>query len=246
MPAIAIPARQHRVDYDVAMEVASHEAIIRQTYRDSEGVNTWSVGLTSYTGHNVDRYIGKPQPLQHCLNIYVWALTRYAEQVKEAFGNTKLTKAQFAAAVSFHWNTGAIKKATWVKRFKAGDIAGAKEAFMWYLKPPSIKKRRQKEFDLFFKGKWSNDGKMAEYTRLTSKRTPVWSSRRTIDVSKQLRAAFAATEMPDPVDHEPQPDADVITPTLSPPDQDSTVPAAGGIGAILLALGAILNHLLGG
>jgi len=46
------------VDYDVAMEVASHEAIIRQAYKDSEGVWIWSVGLTSATGHVVERYIG--------------------------------------------------------------------------------------------------------------------------------------------------------------------------------------------
>ena len=51
------------VDYDVAMEVAGHEAIIRQAYKDSKGIWTWSVGLTSATGHVVERYIGKPQSL---------------------------------------------------------------------------------------------------------------------------------------------------------------------------------------
>jgi hypothetical protein len=32
----------------------------------------------SATGHNVERYIGQLQPLQHCLAVYAWALDRYA------------------------------------------------------------------------------------------------------------------------------------------------------------------------
>jgi lysozyme len=100
----ALPA----VDFDVAMEVASHEALIRQTYRDSVGKLTWCVGMTNATGHRVDRYIGKPASLQHCMNIYAWALTNYAAGVYRAFKGHQLTKAQFAAALSSHWNTGAI------------------------------------------------------------------------------------------------------------------------------------------
>ena len=127
-----------KVDYDVALEVASHEAIIRQAYKDSVGVWTWSVGLTRNTGHNVKRYIGKPQTLEHCLAVYAWALNNYAEEVRVAFRGTELTKSQFTAALSFHWNTGEILKATWVKKFKAGDISGARAAFMAYSKPKEI------------------------------------------------------------------------------------------------------------
>lgn len=179
------------VDYDVAMEVASHEAIIRQAYKDSKGIWTWSVGLTSATGHVVERYIGKPQSLEHCLRVYVWALDNYADEVRRAFAGTALTKAQFAAALSFHWNTGQIGKASWVKLFKAGKIAEARKAFMNYSKPKEIIPRRQKERDLFFDGKWSNAGTMTEYTKLTAKSTPQWSSAKRINVSKELRAALA-------------------------------------------------------
>ncbi|TKT79955.1 lysozyme, partial [Aquamicrobium sp. LC103] len=142
-----------RVDYDIAMEIASHEAIVRQAYKDSVGVWTWSVGLTSATGHIVDRYIGKSQSLEHCLRVYVWALDNYADAVRKAFAGIPLTKAQFAAALSFHWNTGAIERASWVKKFKAGDIIGARKAFMDWRKPASIIGRREKERDLFFEGK---------------------------------------------------------------------------------------------
>ncbi len=186
----------NRVDYNVALEVASHEAIIRQAYKDSVGVWTWSVGLTNATGHNVERYRDNPQPLQHCLYVYVWALRNYAKQVDEAFAGVKLTKAQYAAAVSFHWNTGAIKRASWVRHFKAGDINKARTAFMAWRKPPSIIGRRKKERDLFFDGKWSNNGKMTEYTRLKTNHTPHWGSAVSIDVTEELHQIFASEPKP--------------------------------------------------
>lgn len=178
------------VDHDVAMEIASHEAIIRQAYKDSVGVWTWSVGLTSASGHDVTRYIGKPQPLCHCLAVYAWALEKYANDVREVFAGHDLTKEQFAGALSFHWNTGAIRRASWVRKWKAGDIRGARKAFMDWRKPREIVPRRRKELDLFFNGKWHNIGSMTEYTRLTGRSTPVWSSGRRIQIAGQLRACF--------------------------------------------------------
>lgn len=185
-----------KVDYEVALEIASHEAIVRQAYKDSVNVWTWSVGLTSATGHLVERYIGKPQSLDHCLRVYVWALDNYADAVRKAFKGVNLTKAQFAAALSFHWNTGAIAKASWVTKFKAGDIAGARKAFMLYNKPREIVGRREKERDLFFDGVWSNDGTMIEYTRVKPSGSIDWSSAKRINVEKELKAALS-DEIPD-------------------------------------------------
>ena len=170
----------------VALEVASHEAVIRQAYRDSVNVWTWSVGLTNATGHNVERYIDNPQPLEHCLEVYVWALENYAEAVRAEFSGHALTEAQFAAALSFHWNTGSIRSASWCDHWKAGRIKEARDSFMAWKKPPEIIPRREKERDLFFDGKWSSDGTMTEYTRLTSRRTPVWSSARKVEVADIL------------------------------------------------------------
>lgn len=193
------------VDYDVAMEIASHEAVIRQAYKDSVGVWTWSVGLTSKCGHDVSRYIGKPQTLQHCLGVYAWALSRYADDVREAFKGHTLTKAQFAGALSFHWNTGAIKTASWVRLWKAGDIKSARVAFMAWNKPAEIVKRRAKECALFFDGKWSNTGTMTEYTKLTANSTPVWSSAKKINVENELKAALGPALPPDVEPIEPKP-----------------------------------------
>ncbi len=233
------------VDADVALEVASHEAIIRQTYKDSVNKLTWCVGMTNATGHNVERYIGNPAPLQHCMNIYAWALKNYAAGVYRAFAGHDLTKAQFAAALSFHWNTGAIERASWVKLWKQGKIAEARKAIMNWVTPPEIRGRREKERDLFFDGKWSNNGTMTEYTRVRSNMSPDWSSAKRIDVSAELRKAFAKTP-PVTIDQPPQPDAPVEVPTLSPAaPEKSPKGIAGLVGLIMLAIAGVISKLSG-
>lgn len=221
------------VTYRVALEIAFHEALLRQTYKDSVGVLTWCVGMTDATGHSVKRYIGKPAPLQHCMNIYVWALRNYAKQVDKTFAGHKLSEAQYAAALSFHWNTGAIKRAAWVKHWKAGNIKKARKAFMDWRKPPEIIKRREKERDLFFDGKWSSDGTMTEYTRVRKNMSPDWSSAKRIDVSKELKAAFKV-DAPVKLDQAPNPDAEPTAPTLTP---SGIKPGAIVLVALLVAAG---------
>lgn len=190
----------NHVDADVALELASHEGLVRQTYLDSKGIRTWSIGVTNGSGHNVDRYVGKPQPLDLCLKIFVWLLeTKYLPNVLKAFKGRDLTKAQLAAALSFEYNTGSIVDATWVKLWLAGDIKGARSAFMRWNKPAEIIPRRQKERDLFFDGKWSNDGRITEYTRVTSKMTPDWSSGKRIDARAAIQEALRAGSAPLPV-----------------------------------------------
>lgn len=184
----------------IALEVAHHEAVVREAYKDSVGVWTWSVGLTNNSGHNVERYIGKPQTLEHCMDVYIWALQRYAKQVDDAFSGHKLTEEQFAAALSFHWNTGAIGRASWVRRWKAGDTFGARKAIMNWTKPKEIKPRRRAERDLFFSGKWSGDGRMTEY-KVTSRKTPDWGSARKVEVRSIIERLLDA---PPRVDHVPR------------------------------------------
>lgn len=184
------------IDADVAIEIACHEAVVRQTYKDSVNVLTWSVGITNATGHRVNRYIGKPASMEHCLRIFAWALERYADDVRDAFAGVNLTKEQFAAALSFHYNTGAIARASWVKAFKAGNIAKARKAFMSWSKPKEIIGRRTKERDLFFGGKWSNDGTITEYTRVTSSMSPDWGSAKRVNVRADMERALKGEQKP--------------------------------------------------
>lgn len=187
----------------VALEIASHEALVRQAYKDSVGVWTWSVGLTAATGHDVTRYIGKPASLEQCLSVYVWALNNYAEAVRAEFAGHDLTEAQFAGALSFHWNTGAIRSASWPDLWKAGKAAEARASFMSWRKPPEILPRRTADAALFFDGTWSSNGKMPEYTRLTSRHRPVWSSCVMVDVADTLERLLGVPEVSEPAQPTP-------------------------------------------
>ncbi len=56
-------------------------------------------------------------------------LCRFADDVVRALGHASATDNQFDALVSFHYNTGAIFKATLTRLHKAGDYAGAAAEF---------------------------------------------------------------------------------------------------------------------
>ena len=56
-------------------------------------------------------------------------LTRFAAEVAHALGNAPTTPEQFDAMVSFHYNTGAIARATLTRLHRAGDHAGAAAEF---------------------------------------------------------------------------------------------------------------------
>lgn len=220
------------ITYRVAMEIATHEALVRQAYKDGGGVWTWSVGLTSATGHNVTRYIGKPQTLEHCLAVYVWALDNYAEAVRGEFAGHALTEEQFAGALSFHWNTGAIRSASWPDLWKAGRIAEARKSFLSWSKPASIIGRRNAEAALFFDGVWSGFGKVPEYTRVTANGSPDWRSRILTDVEAPLRRLL------DPPAPMPPPE-----PTLDPLTADAFVLAMRARGNLPDDVAALLARV---
>lgn len=56
-------------------------------------------------------------------------LERYAGEVSQAIGDAPTTQAQFDALVSFHYNTGAIGRATLTRKHRAGEHAGAAREF---------------------------------------------------------------------------------------------------------------------
>lgn len=166
------------------VELAEHEGIVLEAYKDSKGIWTWGIGVTSASGHLVERYKDNPQPLEKVFEIYEWLLrTKYLPDVLEAFEGHDLTEAQLAAALSFHYNTGAIKRASWVKTWKKGDIPKAYQEFMNWRSPPEIIPRREKERNLFFNGIWSNrDGKVTVFREVRKPSyTPKWSSAEEIE-----------------------------------------------------------------
>lgn len=176
------------------LEIAEHEGLVLEAYRDGEGVLTWGFGVTDASGHKVARYIGRPSSIERAVEVFEWLLrTKYLPQVVNAFRGRPLTEAQLTAALSFHWNTGAIAQADWVQSFLLGRRERAWSEFMNWSKPRSIIPRRKAERALFFDGRWSGDGVVLLYDRVNPKepRNPVWSSAREIDIKDEVRAALA-------------------------------------------------------
>lgn len=56
-------------------------------------------------------------------------LARYAAEVARAIGKAHTSQHQFDALVSFHYNTGAIARATLTRLHIAGEYKGAEEQF---------------------------------------------------------------------------------------------------------------------
>lgn len=177
----------------VALEIVTHEAIVLEAYRDSVGVWTWGVGVTEASGHAVGRYRDAPQTVAHVVKVFAWLLReKYLPPVLRAFDGFPLTEAQTAAALSFHYNTGAIGRASWVGLAKAGRTEAAKTSFMEWRKPPEIVERRRKERDLFFEGKWSQTGKVLILPVSKPSYHPNFRAGRSIDITADLAAAFAS------------------------------------------------------
>lgn len=185
-----------------AMELIGHEAIVLTPYYDSVGVLTWGVGHTAMAGEPLPSLLwGKPGEISEAIRVFRKDVERYAAQVRLAF-KVPLTQEQFDAAVSFHFNTGAISRAGWVKKFNAGDVAGARKAFMDWRKPAEIIPRRTKERDLFFNGVYANGGKATVYPANSAGHVQ-WSKGRVVDLREHLSPA--------PVVSQPEPSKPVVS-----------------------------------
>ncbi len=222
-----------KVSREGLIEIAAHEGIVTSPYKDSVGVWTFGIGHTAGAGapHPAKMKKGVAQPISTIMKLFETDVTKFEKRVRAAF-TVKLTQKQFDAAVSFDFNTGSIHKATWVKLFNAGDVAGAKEAFMNWRKPAEIIPRRKKERDLFFKGKYSSNGQANVYPASTSGRVQ-WSSGKRANVARLM-------DMAEP--HAPaQPDKPVSAPT-TPTDKPNAPEATKG-GVLVILIRAVLKIL---
>ncbi|WP_086619244.1 lysozyme [Erythrobacter tepidarius] len=176
----------------ILLEIAEHEGLVLEAYLDSVGVWTWGFGVTDKSGHLVGRYRGRRSTVLRAIEVYEWLLrTRYLPQVLAAFRGRELTEAQLGAALSFHWNTGAIGQADWVQSFLFGRRARAWSEFLNWSRPREIIARRKAERDLFFDGRWSGDGVVVMYERVRPNGTIDWKSARAIDIRDEIRAVLA-------------------------------------------------------
>lgn len=147
--------------------IEHHEGVVLRAYRDPVGVWTIGPGLTAASGV-IKPKAGMVITPEESTRLTAEALTRsYEPEVAVAMtrkvGATFVAPKQneFDAGVSFHWNTGAIRKASWVKAWTApgrfsADIR-AKLA-LWNKGGgkvlPGLVRRRTEEADILLQGSY--------------------------------------------------------------------------------------------
>lgn len=90
------------------------------------GDKPWTIGWGA-TGPGIVKGLVWTQA--QCDDRFKLDMQRYANDVARAIGAAPTTQNQFDAMVSFHYNTGAIGKATLTKRHKEGNFAAAEKEF---------------------------------------------------------------------------------------------------------------------
>jgi lysozyme len=96
------------------------------------GGEPWTIGWGATGRDHVHGGMIGPQTvwtLTQCDGRLTDDLARYASDVARALGDASTTQAQFDAMVSFHYNTGAIARATLTQKHITGDFQGAAREF---------------------------------------------------------------------------------------------------------------------
>lgn len=131
-----------------ALALLAREAITLVSYKDTKGVWTIGVGHTAAAG-GIKPGKGVTLPsIEAALALYLVDLAKYEAEVAKAVKVT-LTQAQFDALVSWHFNTGAVGKASFIPRLNAcklpADIAnvGAAGLNQWKANPEVVGRRDQ-------------------------------------------------------------------------------------------------------
>lgn len=143
-------------DKGLAALIADEGEVLR-AYRDVAGVWTIGVGLTAASGVIAPK-AGMTITRAQSRVLLAEALERnYAPAVRKRLG--VVPQHVFDAALSFHFNTGAISRASWVAKYQRGDLAGAEAAFKSWNRAggrivAGLTKRRAREWELLARGRY--------------------------------------------------------------------------------------------
>lgn len=124
------------------------EGLRTHAYQDSKGVWTIGIGHTSMAGPPA---VHKDLVLTEAevKTLFAKDIIKYEKDVNEVFPDG-LPQNAFDGAVSFHYNTGAIKTASWPSFYKKGQFVAAKQHFLQWNKPADIIPRRESEANQIF------------------------------------------------------------------------------------------------
>ncbi|WP_323036232.1 lysozyme [Pararhodobacter sp.] len=162
------------------------EGVVLRAYRDVVGVWTIGAGLTAASGV-VDPGPGMEITAAEASRLMALALRqKYEPAVARAMPGAK--QHEFDGGVSFHWNTGAIARASWVPAWASGNMAGMRERLMRWNKGggkvlPGLTRRRVLEANLI---------QFRDYGVPVPAQTPRGLARVTLDLSPQEVAAARA------------------------------------------------------
>ena len=126
-----------------------------EAYPDpASGGDPWTIGWGA-TGPEIGP--GTVWTQEQCDARLEHDLGRYAAEVAAALKGAPTSPAQFDALVSFHYNTGAIARATLTRKHIAGDFGGAQAEFARWNRAAGrvlkgLARRRQAEASLYASG----------------------------------------------------------------------------------------------
>lgn len=131
------------------------EGEVLRAYRDVAGVWTIGCGLTAASGV-VTPKAGMVISREEADRLLTLALEQiYEPSVRRAMPDA--AQCEFDGAVSFHFNTGAIGKASWVAAWKKGDWMAVRDRLTRWSRGggkvlPALRRRREREFLLMRDG----------------------------------------------------------------------------------------------
>lgn len=218
--------------------IVAHEGVVPAPYFDSVGVPTFGIGHTASAGPPDPEGMARGMPLDldealtYAFEVFRRDLPRFEAGVNRVLNGRTVPQHEYDAAVSFHFNTGAIAHAEWVKEWLAGRKDAAAAKIMNWRKPASIIERREAERDLFLRGTYGS--RRAAVWPVGANGTPVWRPIRTLTQAQIVNLVRpSAPPAPRPV----------VLPRPVEPRQPSS-PPSNAIGWIFTLIGAAIAAAL--
>ncbi len=138
--------------------IERHEGVILKAYRDPVGIWTIGAGLTAASGV-IKPVAGMVLTRARARELLSQALAaNYEPGVLAAMPGAR--PHEIDGGVSFHFNTGAIGRASWVGKWRAHDLPGMRVAIKLWNKAagkvfPGLERRREEEYLLIAEGIYS-------------------------------------------------------------------------------------------
>ncbi|HNP66164.1 MAG TPA: peptidoglycan-binding protein, partial [Woeseiaceae bacterium] len=137
--------------------VAQEEGVVTRAYRDVVGVLTIGAGHTSAAG-GLQVKPGMEITRAQAMELLRADLKKFQGEVVAKMGPNAETY-EIEGGSSFHFNTGAIGRASWVGLWKLDEDYAAEKSFkLWHKadgkRIEGLVRRRDREADIIFRNKW--------------------------------------------------------------------------------------------